>query len=47
MARGGYVKSLDGTLFLFSDPASSQGVVFGFTTWDVPGARPTGSRGAA
>ncbi|HEX3565257.1 MAG TPA: VOC family protein [Acidimicrobiales bacterium] len=23
--------------FLFSDPDSSQGVVFGFTTWDVPG----------
>jgi catechol 2,3-dioxygenase-like lactoylglutathione lyase family enzyme len=23
--------------FLFSDPASSQGVVFGFTTWDIPG----------
>jgi catechol 2,3-dioxygenase-like lactoylglutathione lyase family enzyme len=23
--------------FLFSDPESSQGVVFGFTTWDIPG----------
>ena len=23
--------------FLFSDPASSQDVVFGFTTWDIPG----------
>lgn len=27
--------------FLFSDPDSSHGVVFGFTTWDIPGdARP-------
>ena len=33
--------------FRFSDPASSQGVVFGFTTWDIPGdSRPTWGSGA-